>query len=109
MVKVGQKPENAAQPVIGPIFHSSAWRTSTHDALWRALSSEVWRGAHALNCSVTEVRGYIERRLSSTRSIRHVYVRDECGRLFIEMSLMGATTAERDFVQNDNKNCATLL
>ena len=28
MVKVAQKPENAAQPVIGHVFHSSAWKTS---------------------------------------------------------------------------------
>ena len=27
-VKVAQKPENAAQPVLGPIFQSSAWKTS---------------------------------------------------------------------------------
>ena len=29
MVKVAQKPENAAPPVIKPIFHSSAWRMFT--------------------------------------------------------------------------------
>ena len=29
MVNVAQKPENAAQPVFGPSFHSSARKTST--------------------------------------------------------------------------------
>ena len=28
VVKVAQEPENAVQPVIGPSFHSSTWRTS---------------------------------------------------------------------------------
>ena len=43
MVKVAQKPENAAQHVVGPIFHSSAWRTS----LTMRLAGLVDRGTAA--------------------------------------------------------------
>ena len=60
-----------------------------YDASWRALLNEVrHRVAHAPNCSVIPCDGYSERWLSSTRSILHVYVRDESGRLFIEVSSM---------------------
>ena len=48
VVKVAQ-----VQPVVGPIFHSSAMEDVDHD-VWRALLTEIrQRGAHALNCSVT--------------------------------------------------------
>ena len=43
---------------------------------------------HAPNCPVIECDGYSERRLLSTRGTQHVYVSDERGRLFIEMSLV---------------------
>ena len=42
-------------------------------------------------------------------STKHVYVRDESKRLFVEMSLMAAATTERDFIRDDKKNFATLL
>ena len=78
-----------------------------HD-VWRALLTEVrQRGSHALKCSVTEcgyMRGCFRQRKYTAR-----YVREERRRLFVEMSLMAATTAERDFVQDDNKNLATLF
>ena len=83
VVKVAQKLETAVQPFI------ICMENVDYDALLRALLNEVrLRGAHALNCSVTERGGYSERRISPTRSIQHVYVRDESGRLFIEVSLI---------------------
>ena len=52
VVKVAQ-----VQPVVGPILHSSAMEDVDHD-VWRALLTEIrQRGAHALNCSVTECVG----------------------------------------------------
>ena len=63
--------------------------------VWWALLNEVrQQGAHSPNCCVTECDGYSERRLSSSRITQHVYVRNECERLFIEMSLMKESKAE---------------
>merc|ERR1712136_735327 len=78
VVKVAQKLESKVQPVIGLGFHSSAMEDVDHDALWLAVLNEVRQpGAHAPNCSVTECDGYIERKLSSTGTTQHVYVREE--------------------------------
>ena len=49
MVEVVLKPENAAQPVVGPFFPLICMED--HDALWRALLTEFrQRGALALDC-----------------------------------------------------------
>jgi hypothetical protein len=78
VVKVAQKLENTVQPVIGLGFHSSSLEDVNHDALWLALLNEVRQPrAHAPNCSVIDCDGYIERKLSSTGSTQHVYVREE--------------------------------
>ena len=61
-----------------------------HDALWRALLIGVWqRGAHTLNCSVTECVGKV--------NLKHtdVFVKDESERSFIEMSLVELGNIER--------------
>ena len=52
------------------------------------------QGAHAPNCYVIECDVYSERRLLSTRTTQHMYVRDGSERLFIEMSLMKDSKAE---------------
>ena len=85
-----------------------------HDTVWRASLNEIrQRRAHAPNCSVNECDGHCERRLSSTRSTQHIYVRNECERLFIEMSMlredkaeaqMSARTSDGD--QDVRKECA---
>ena len=69
MVKVAQKPENAAPPVIGPIFHSSAWRMDVHnDASWRAFLNEVRQQEHTrravrcLSTAGTEKGGFRQRK-----------------------------------------------
>ena len=63
---------------IGLGFHSSAMEDADHDALWLALLNEVREPrAHAPNCSVIDCDGNIERKLSSTGSTQHVYVREE--------------------------------
>ena len=52
-----------------------------HDALWRALLTEVWqRGAHALNCSVTERVGTV--RGGFRQRTQHISVREDSARLF---------------------------
>ena len=75
-----------------------------HDALWRVSLNEVWRrGALAPNCSVIKFDEHMERKLVSCNHTAHVCDRVESGRLFVEMLLMAAATAERDFVRDVNK------
>ena len=60
-----------------------------HEASWLALSNAVRQlDAHAPSCTVTEYGELIERRPLSFGSTLHVYVTDESGRLFVEISLM---------------------
>ena len=78
VVNVAQKLDDTVQPVIELGFHSSAMEDVDHDTLWLALLNEVRQpGAHAPNCLVIDCGGYIERKLSSTGSTQHVYVREE--------------------------------
>ena len=104
MVKITKNIENTVQSVFGLGFHSSAMNGIVHDALWPSLLDEVRHsGAHAPNCAAIECDEHIERKLASTGSTQHVGDWVKSGRLFVEMSLMAAATAEREFVRDDNK------
>ena len=97
-----QKIENTDQLDRGSSSHSFAMKDVHHEASWLALSNEVrQQGAHAPTCTVTECGEFIERRFSSFGSTLHVHVRDECGRLSVEMSLMENVKQKRCYLAFD--------
>ena len=91
VVKVTQKLENTVRPVMGLSFHSSAIEDVDHDAFWLALLNEVRR-------SVIDYDRYIEKKLSSTGSTQHVYVKEE-----------EWTVIYRDVVDEKKTQCAIVL
>ena len=66
IVKVAQKPENAAKPIIGPMFHSSAWRASLTMRVARLVDRGPTARSTCAELHGDRVRGYSERMLSST-------------------------------------------
>jgi hypothetical protein len=77
LTSVAKKLEATVESVVGLGLQSASIDGVDHDALWVSMLNEVRNPRAHARCSITDCDGFVERKLLSSGTTQHVYVRED--------------------------------